>query len=237
MTTLPAPRAVLFDWDSTLVDNWGAITRALEITFTAMGQEPWSEAEVRANAKRSMRDRFPELFGDRWEDAMRTFYAGFAEVHLDTLRPLPGARDLLDALQESNVPMGVVSNKTGSYLRTEAAHLGWERYFLRIVGAQDAVEDKPSAAPVHLALDGSGIAAAPDVWFVGDSAVDAACALAAGCTAVMVHPEMPHPEDLSAHPPALHVADCAALLDQLAHMSHHRHGLRRSRASDPPEAG
>ncbi len=215
MSALAQPRAVLFDWDSTLVDNWGAIARAMEITFVEMGRPPWSEAEVRANAKKSMRDAFPALFGERWEDAMRTFYAGFEAVHLETLKALPGAELLLQSLAAADVPMGVVSNKTGRYLRTECTHLGWDHYFLRIIGAQDAARDKPAADPVHLALEGSGIVPGPDVWFVGDSAVDAECALAAGCTAIMVHPDRPHPEDLSAHPPALHVSDCIALREEL----------------------
>jgi phosphoglycolate phosphatase len=132
---LPTPRAVIFDWDSTLVDNWGAITRALERTFTIMGQVPWTEMEVRARAKKSLRDTFPGLFGDRAEEATREFYAGFEAVHLETLIILEGASDLLDGLATRGIPTAVVSNKSGGYLRREAAHLGWDRYFHRIVGA------------------------------------------------------------------------------------------------------
>lgn len=215
MTTLPPPRAVLFDWDSTLVDNWGAIARALEITFVAMGRAPWSEAEVRANAKKSLRDTFPTLFGDRWQDASKLFYDGFETVHLDTIKMLDGSAELLEALAVRGVPIGVVSNKSGGYLRREAAHLGWNRYFHRIIGATDAARDKPAPDPVHLALDGSGVDAGADVWFVGDSAVDMACAHAAGCTAVLLHPENPPPEDFTIHPPAVHLVGCRALLQQL----------------------
>ncbi|EDP63614.1 HAD-superfamily hydrolase, subfamily IA, variant 1 [alpha proteobacterium BAL199] len=212
---LPTPRAVIFDWDSTLVDNWGAITRALERTFTIMGQVPWTEMEVRARAKKSLRDTFPGLFGDRAEEATREFYAGFEAVHLETLIILEGASDLLDGLATRGIPTAVVSNKSGGYLRREAAHLGWDRYFHRIVGANDAPRDKPAPDPVHMALDGTGIAAGADVWFVGDSAVDLACAHAAGCTAVLIHPDNPHPEDMSLHPPAMHLAGCRELLLQL----------------------
>ncbi|MEQ8397252.1 HAD family hydrolase [Thalassobaculum sp.] len=215
MMILPAPRAVVFDWDSTLVDNWGAIARALERTFTAMGHVPWTETEVRARAKKSLRDTFPTLFGDRAEEATRLFYAGFEAVHLETLTVLEGAADLLDGLASRGIPAAVVSNKSGGYLRREAAHLGWDRYFHRIVGATDAPRDKPAPDPVHMALAGTGVAAGPHVWFVGDSAVDLACAHAAGCTAVLIHPDNPPPEDVSLHPPAMHLADCRELLLQL----------------------
>lgn len=215
MTPLPRPRAVLFDWDSTLVDNWGAITRALEQTFLAMGHVPWSEAEVRARAKKSLRDTFPALFGARSDEATKLFYSGFETVHLETVRALEGATELLERLAALRIPTAVVSNKSGGYLRREAAHLGWDRYFHRIVGATDAPRDKPAPDPVFMALEGSGVDPGPEVWFVGDSAVDLACAHAAGCTAVLVHPEDPHPEDVTAHPPALHLPGCLALLRQL----------------------
>lgn len=215
MIVLPRPRAVLFDWDSTLVDNWGAITRALELTFVTMGHVPWTEGEVRARAKKSLRDTFPALFGDRADEATRLFYDGFEAVHLETLRILDGSPEILERLQALAVPTAVVSNKSGGYLRREAAHLGWDRYFHRIVGATDAPRDKPAADPVHMALEGTGIAAGADVWFVGDSAVDLACAHAAGCTAVLLHPENPPPEDVSLHPPAMHLPGCLALLRQL----------------------
>ncbi len=215
MIVLRPPRAVVFDWDSTLVDNWGGITRALERTFVAMGRTPWTEVEVRANAKLSLRDTFPMLFGERSEEATQLFYSGFEAVHLETLRALDGAPDILEALLARGIPAAVVSNKNGGYLRREAAHLGWDRYFHRIIGATDAPRDKPAPDPVHLALEGTGIAAGPEVWFVGDSAVDLACAHAAGCTAVLIHPENPHPEDVTIHPPAVHLDGCRALLLQL----------------------
>ena len=216
MRVLRAPRAVVFDWDSTLVDNWGGITRALERTFVAMGRAPWTELEVRANAKLSLRDTFPTMFGERSEEATRLFYSGFEAVHLETLRALDGAPDILDALLARGIPAAVVSNKSGGFLRREAAHLGWDRYFHRIIGATDAVRDKPAPDPVHMALDGTGIAPGPDVWFVGDSAIDMLCAHRCGCVPILLHPEDPHPEDLSAAPPRIHLSGCVELLQRLS---------------------
>ena len=213
---LPKPRAVLLDWDSTLIDNWGAIAAALAEVFVAMGHVPWSEAEVRANAKHSMRDTFPKLFGDRAEEAGQLFYTAFARDHLATVTPLPGAFDLLDHLHRARVPMALVSNKNGKYLRAEAAHLGWDVMFHRLVGATDAPRDKPETDAVLMALDGTGLAATDDVWFVGDSAIDMLCAHRCGCVPILLHPEDPHPEDLSAAPPRIHLSGCVELLQRLS---------------------
>ena len=65
---LPAPKALLFDWDNTLVDTWSVIHHALAVTFEAFGRTPWTLEETRQRVRASARDAFPELFG---EDAMR----------------------------------------------------------------------------------------------------------------------------------------------------------------------
>ena len=127
--------------------------------------------------------------------------------HLMTERLLP----LLRAARGAGIYMGVVSNKTGSYLRAEAKHLGWSGLFGRLVGAQDAARDKPDPAPIHMALDGSGITPGADVWFIGDAPIDAACGKAAGCTTIGVGPE-PWADPKADH----HVADCAALAALIA---------------------
>ncbi len=183
---LSRPRAALLDWDNTLVDSFSVIHTALNETLGAMGQEPWTYEATCRRVARSMRDSFPAMFGERWQEARAIFYRSYAERHLANIRPLPGAEELLSALVDAGAYLGVVSNKAGDYLRREVEHLGWQRYFGGVVGANDAAEDKPAPAAVALALDGSGITAGRDVWFVGDNAVDVACAEASGCVPVLV---------------------------------------------------
>lgn len=181
-----APRAILFDWDNTLVDNWPAVHQALNAAFAAMGHAPWTLQQTRERVRKSLRDSFPEMFGARWTEARKVFYDAFAAVHLDFLDPLPGAGEALACLHRMGVYLGVVSNKTGPYLREEAERLGWHTYFGQVVGATDAERDKPDPAPVHMALAGSGIGPGPDVWFVGDGAIDVECALNAGLTPIVL---------------------------------------------------
>jgi phosphoglycolate phosphatase len=204
------PAAVLFDWDNTLVDNWPTIHDALNATFVAMDHPTWTLAETRERVRASLRDSFPVMFGDRWEAARDIFYRRFEVRHIETLVALPGAGTLLNALHERGVYLGVVSNKTGRYLRREAAALDWERYFARLVGAQDAAADKPDRAAVDLALAGSGIAPGRSVWLVGDTAMDMRCAHAAGCTAVLVG-ATGRGDDFSGCAPHFEVVDLAGL--------------------------
>ena len=205
------PRAVLFDWDNTLVDSWPIIHDALQQTLTAMGHTPWTLAESKARVRLSLRDSFPALFGTRWEEARRIYMESFQAIHLERLTALSGVVDLLEHLQAAGIYTAVVSNKTGRVLRLEAAHLGWEHYFARLVGATDATADKPDPAPIHLALEGSGIAAGPAVWYVGDTAVDIECALNAGCVPVLLGPAKPEDAEFSRHQPHVAFDDCSGL--------------------------
>lgn len=180
------PRAVLYDWDNTLVDNWGTIRAAINHTLVAFGQDPWTEEESRDRIKQSLRDSFPRLFGDRWTDARDMFYAYFEAHHLDHLHPIPGAQTLLETLSGHGVYQAVVSNKTGRFLRAEADALGWTRFFGRLVGAQDAEQDKPHCAPVHMALAPGGVEPGDEVWLVGDADIDMECAHAAGVVPILI---------------------------------------------------
>ena len=209
------PEAVLFDWDNTLVDTWGVIHDAITHTLSAMGHPTWTMAETKARVRKSMRESFPQLFGDRWHEAEKVFYDRFKAIHIDLLQPADGAESLLQGLRRLDLPLGVVSNKTGAFLREEAAHLGWDDYFGRLVGAKDAARDKPAREPIDLALETLGVAAGPAVWFVGDTDIDLVCAVNAGCTPVLVRPEAPDVGEFADAPPAVHVPDCRSLLDLL----------------------
>ena len=205
------PRALLFDWDNTLVDSWPVIHEALTRTFRAFGREPWTFEETRVRVRKSMRDSFPVLFGARWEEAAAKFHDIFRSIHLDKISPFPGVESALAELRESGVYLGVVSNKNGDILRAEAAHLGWQHYFGRLVGALDAALDKPAPEPVDLALSGSGIRRGPEVWLAGDADIDLECARNAGCVPVLLREEAPQPGEFEGFGPTLYLAGCQAL--------------------------
>ncbi|CAK0744476.1 phosphoglycolate phosphatase [uncultured Gammaproteobacteria bacterium] len=207
------PRAVLFDWDNTLVETWDCIHAALAATFDAMGMEPWSMADTQARVRQSLRDSFPKLFGERWQEARDIYYHHFSTTHLEYLRAKDGAAELLDVLAERGVYLGVVSNKTGKFLRKEAEALGWQGRFQRIIGATDAEADKPAVAPVKLALEPIGIEPGgpgiDSIWFVGDADVDLECAHAAGCVPILLGPAKTVID--VRFPPRFHFDGCPAL--------------------------
>jgi phosphoglycolate phosphatase len=210
---LSKPDAVIFDWDGTLADGWGAIGRSLNATFEHYGQPTWSMEEVRARTKASARDAFPKLFGDPWEEALAFFYARFEDYHAGEVKPLPGAENLLAALKDHGVPIALVSNKTGRYLRAEAEILGWSSLFVNMIGATDAARDKPAPDPVHMALAGTNLSAGPGIWFVGDAVPDMECAHATGCVPILLQGGTFSDEEFEKWPPRAEFATCVGLLE------------------------
>jgi len=182
----PCPRAILFDWDNTLVDSWATIHDALNFLMRKMEKPEWSIEETRERVRLSLRESFPLHFGERWEEAREIYLDRFRSIHLDRLTALPGREAMLRSLADTGIFLGVVSNKTGALLRREVERLGWSELFRSLVGAGDAAADKPACEPVHLALSESGVLPGEQVWFVGDTAIDMECAENSGCVGVLL---------------------------------------------------
>jgi phosphoglycolate phosphatase len=206
------PTVLLYDWDNTLVDGWAAIAAALNAVFTVFAMPHWTAEQTRARVRVSLAESFPKMFGGRWTEARDIFYATLAAHHLVHVRPMPGAADALTAGMPW--PQGVVSNKTGRFLRAEVAHLGWASHFGAVVGAGDATADKPDPAPIHLALTQLAATASPSVWYLGDTALDMQAARAAGVTAVLIG-DASHDQGVDHGAPDLHFPSAHALATHL----------------------
>lgn len=169
---LTPPKAILFDWDNTLIDSWPVIHEALTHCLTQMDHPLWTLDETKARVARSMREEFPKLFGDRWQEAAQHYQQGYLRVHLDRLTPYAGALDTIRQIHHAKLYQAVVSNKKGDTLRKEAQALNWLPYFHAFIGAQDASHDKPHPAHAHKALERYTLPYGDDIWFIGDSNVD-----------------------------------------------------------------
>jgi phosphoglycolate phosphatase len=185
MTNKKLPKAVIFDWDNTLVDTWPLIQNAIDETMIKMGKEPWGLQKVKSNVRNSMRESFPAIFGENWEKAGEIYRNNYHSNNLN-IQFLPDALALVNKLAELNITQIIISNKIGNTLRKEVDHLGIRDKFFAVIGSQDAQYDKPSKEPVELALEGSDLDPKNDlIWFVGDTIVDLECALNTACQPVL----------------------------------------------------
>ncbi len=185
LKSLSKPKAIIYDWDNTLVDSWPLIQRSIDKTMIAFDKEPWGLEKVKNSVHQSMRESFPQIFGDKWQEAGEIYKKSYHEIHLD-IDFLPNAYDLIRTVAKTDILQFVISNKVGSTLRQECKALRVSDLFFAIIGAHDAYNDKPSKDPVDLALMGSDLDPNKDeIWFIGDTIADVHCALNSGCRPII----------------------------------------------------
>ena len=194
------PKAILFDWDNTLVNNWEPIFIAYKETLKKLGLKKKSRSEIIKNAKYSLRETFPRVFKDDWKKAKKIFYVVFKKIHLQKIKPIPKVEKILKIIKEKKITCGVISNKDGNVLRKEINKLGWKKYFKILVGANEAKKDKPSKYPLLLALNKISLKPNRNIWYVGDNDIDVEFAKKNKCSSIFIENKMFKKKNLKQKP-------------------------------------
>jgi pyrophosphatase PpaX len=208
-------RAVLFDWDGTLVDSAERTFRCYARVFGVFGiafdrsdfERTYSPDWYRTYAAIGL----PE---EDWAEADARWIACY-ETEPSEL--VAGARIALERLSASGVTLGLVSSGDGARVRTEIAALELEPLFKVAVCGGETARRKPHPEPLLVALERIGTAPA-ECAYVGDSPEDVVMAQAAGAFAVGIPGGFPNRDALVASSPDLLApsleAAVAALLGQ-----------------------
>lgn len=209
-------KAVFFDWDGTLVDSLPLLYASHNHVREKLGFPLWSMEEYLDALVFSTRELYPRLYGERAQEGQDLLYSYIIENHLQQITLLEGAEDVLKALQERGIPMGLVSNKRNDVLRREVEHLGWEKYFDIYMGAGVAKKDKPSGEPLiyALGLHPRGLTI-DQIIYVGDTESDLSCAKEAGCPVAFIRHTRKGQELIEKYRPAYVVNDLHELKDVL----------------------
>ena len=171
------PKAVLFDWDGTIVDTRNAILSAINKTLKDFGKPPIKSYPVSGKTL----ELFSELFGPDDKKALVALRFNLKSEKTEDLKLFPYIKEALKSLKKHQIFTAVVSNKFCDLLKQEVKATGLDLYFNRVVGSGDTKEDKPSPLPLFYSLSNTGISPnRSDVVFIGDSIVDMQCAKNAG---------------------------------------------------------
>ena len=213
MRTPPQPlRAVLFDWDGTIVDSAEASFRCYVRLFESyripfdrerFGQT-YSPAWYRTYAALGLPRESWEEADARWLD----FYAAEESVCLS------GAREALRRLEQEGLALGIVTSGDRLRVARELRGLGLAHLFPVVVSADDVQKRKPDPEPLLLGLDRLGVPAAEAVY-VGDSPEDVEMSRAAGVYVIGVPGPFPNREELKASRPDLLVEGLAGAVRAL----------------------
>lgn len=192
-------RAVIFDWDGTLVDTCGLILDAHNHVRAHYGHALWTMEHFLGRASKSAREYYPEVYGDDAAEAQKVLYDYVRKHHLNTLQAIDHSLDLLNRI---DLPMGVVSNKGHETLHIEVDHMGWRTHFDCIIGAGHAEKDKPSPAPLLMGMAEIDSTLEPaDILYVGDTETDLLTAQNTGCDVVFVQSDKSRPDLVEKYDP------------------------------------
>lgn len=178
-------KKIIFDFDNTLVSSWPSMMFCLNKTLEHFNMEKWSKEKIKQEIKYSGRDYFPKIFGDNAEQAKEIYSQTYFNNSVVPM-PLDGAEDLLSFLNNASIPCYIISNKRGDRLRYDIERLKWKDFFIKVVGSEDFIYDKPDAGIVEFTLEEKS---SKEVFFIGDSDVDFLCAKRTNCTSFGVFPD------------------------------------------------
>lgn len=192
-------RAVLFDWDGTLLNSYDADARAYLSMFRALGVA-WTAREIDRHYSPNwyrvyQAARIPRI---HWEKADRLWAIAYKK---ESPQLLPGARNVLRSLKKKFV-LGLVTSGNRSRVRRQLREFGLSEYFSARVCSEDAPKKKPHPAPLELAL--KRLRAKPEESvYVGDSPEDMEMARRAGVRQIGVLGPFPTADRVRAARPDL----------------------------------
>jgi beta-phosphoglucomutase family hydrolase len=181
---------VLFDWDGVVIDSSAQHERSWELLAQETGL-PLPEGHFKAGFGKKNQVIIPDIL--RWAQepaAIATLADRKEEIYRDLVRQsgvtiLPGARELLAALELEGVPTAVASSTPRQNLDAIFASTGLDRFFKAVVCGDDVVNGKP--APDVFLLAARKLGLAPDACLViEDAHAGIEAALAAGMRVLAV---------------------------------------------------
>ncbi|MCG6927979.1 MAG: HAD family hydrolase [Acidobacteria bacterium] len=206
-------RAVLYDWDGTLVDSAEKSYRCYVRVFSEYGI-PYSREQYERTYTPDWYQTYVAvgLPREKWPEADRLWTQCYEQ---EPSALLPGALEALGRLAAHGIPQGLVSSGESSRVRREIRTFSLEDYFGEaVVCGGETERRKPDPEPLVVGLERLGVT--PDeAAYLGDSPEDVTMAKAAGVFAVGIPGGFPNREALVASGPDLLAPTLDAAIDRL----------------------
>ena len=189
-------RAILFDWDGTLVDSLGAFQHANAAVMAAFGL-PWDEAIYRRHYVPDWRLMYLNLGvpPDRLDEANELWHTTFAGA--EDVIAFEGVAGALARLDSAGCGLGIVTAGDRVIVEPQLARTGLGALLPVRVFGDDLAVHKPDPAPLRRALELLGLAdAADEVAYVGDAPTDMRMARAVGVRAIGIASVVGDPDEL-----------------------------------------
>ena len=209
---------LLWDIDGTLIASGGAGMRALQTALHRVFAIAGSLADIDFAGRTDrwiMREVFRKFSLAATEENFSRFFDGYvaalpAELANPQARVLPGVRELLrTAAAHGAVAQGLLTGNVRRGAQVKLAHHGlWEHFAFGAFGDDSEFRNDLGPHALRRAREHHGAEFAPaNVWIIGDTPHDIACARAAGVRVVAVATGGSTADELRMHAPDAVLAD------------------------------
>lgn len=148
-------KALVFDFDGTLVDASAAICRSFNSALEQFGSTAISEDRIRKLIGKPLREMFPAVLPGvsktEIEHLIESYRAVFAPIACDLSKPMPGLAEMM-AHFHNKVRMGIATSRMSDGAHRILGAMGWLDHFDVIVGLQDVTHAKPHPESVERVL-------------------------------------------------------------------------------------
>jgi phosphoglycolate phosphatase len=182
-------KAVIFDFDGTLVDSLHGIAAAMNCALRDFGLPGHSWESYQTRVGEGIAVLAKKAAPTDWEGSMEELIAKYRQHYAlwmwESVRLYEGISALLNTLQELGVPMAVLSNKGDDFIQALSKTLLASWNFAEIRGEREGAFKKPNPTSA-LEIARSLHVKPEEIVFVGDTPVDMKTACAAGMRAIGV---------------------------------------------------
>lgn len=181
-------KAILFDFDGTLVNSAPGIVKTMEQVFTEMNVEVPTEEAMRATIGLPLRLALKELGhldDKRADDATELYRALFPVYEVGYVTVFPDVTETLMSLKEKGIRMAVVTSRDTVSLKLIADRRELTPFFETYVTGADGFPPKPAPDMVLELLKRMKLKK-DEVLVVGDTTFDIDMGNSAGCKTVAV---------------------------------------------------
>lgn len=209
---MSALRAVLFDWDGTLVDSAESSYRCYARVFPEFGI-PFGRSEFERTYSPDWYHTYRELGlpEERWPEADALWLRHYAT---EPPLPVPGAREAVRRVRKAGLRAGLVTSGSRERVARELEALGFAAWLDAVLCAGDYQRRKPHPEALLIALDRLGVSPEESAY-VGDSPEDVHMARAAGVFSVGIPGGFPNRELLERSAPGLLAPSVEAAVEAL----------------------
>ena len=182
-------RAIVFDFDLTLADSTKGVIECVNFALDEMGLPRADDDRIRRTIGLSLKATFQNLTGLRRSEDVDAFVSRYVEradqVMADMTAVYDSVPDTTSRLIETGFELGIVSTKFRYRIEGILEREGLSDRFSVIVGGEDVTEHKPHPEGLLTAVSSLRMKIG-NVYYVGDSIVDALTAERAGVPFIAV---------------------------------------------------